>query len=118
MRASIPPIVAQLLLARGVSDPDEVEAFLNSQMTGLREPDLLPGVQRSGGPHPRGDSGRAADRHLRRLRRRRHDRHGLLYSCLRLLGANVGYYVPNRLDEGYGLNDDALEQLAGEARRW
>ncbi len=37
---------------------------------------------------------------------------GLLYNCLRLLGADVGYYVPNRLDEGYGLNDEALRQLA------
>ena len=43
-RASVPPIVAQLLLARGVSDPDDVETFLNSKMTGLREPDLLPGL--------------------------------------------------------------------------
>ena len=32
---------------------------------------------------------------------------GLLYSCLRMLQADVGYYVPNRFEEGYGLNDDA-----------
>src|SRR5205085_1799523 len=31
---------------------------------------------------------------------------------LRLLGADVGYHVPNRLEEGYGLNGDALRQLA------
>ena len=26
-------------------------------------------------------------------------------------GADVGYYIPNRLDEGYGLNDKALDTL-------
>ena len=28
------------------------------------------------------------------------------------LGANVGYYIPSRIDEGYGLNDDALRSIA------
>ena len=36
----------------------------------------------------------------------------ILLSCLRLLGADVSYYVPNRLEEGYGLNSDALRSLA------
>ena len=30
-------------------------------------------------------------------------------SCL---GAKASFYVPNRIDEGYGLNDDALRTLA------
>ncbi|HTU25030.1 MAG TPA: single-stranded-DNA-specific exonuclease RecJ, partial [Pirellulales bacterium] len=36
----------------------------------------------------------------------------LLVSCLKLLGADVSYYVPNRIDEGYGLNEAALRRLA------
>jgi single-stranded-DNA-specific exonuclease len=36
----------------------------------------------------------------------------LLYRCLKLVGADVGYYVPSRMDEGYGLNDEALMKLA------
>ncbi len=32
--------------------------------------------------------------------------------CLRLLGGEATYYVPNRIDEGYGLNDEALRSLA------
>ena len=31
-----------------------------------------------------------------------------------MLGGDVRYYVPSRLDEGYGLNDDALRQLASD----
>ena len=27
-------------------------------------------------------------------------------------GINVGTYIPNRLDEGYGLNDDAIKEIA------
>jgi single-stranded-DNA-specific exonuclease len=36
----------------------------------------------------------------------------LLFECLRMLGAQVSYYVPNRIDEGYGLNDETLNTLA------
>jgi single-stranded-DNA-specific exonuclease len=32
--------------------------------------------------------------------------------ALRALGANVGWYIPSRLDEGYGLTSQALERLA------
>ena len=37
-----------------------------------------------------------------------------LAQCLALLGGDVHYYVPSRLEEGYGLNDEALTKLAGE----
>ena len=40
----------------------------------------------------------------------------ILLVCLKLLGAKVSYYVPNRIDEGYGLNHDALRTLR-RARR-
>ena len=36
----------------------------------------------------------------------------LLYECLTLLGGQASYYVPHRIDEGYGLHDDALRTLA------
>jgi single-stranded-DNA-specific exonuclease len=38
----------------------------------------------------------------------------LLVIALRALGAGVHPYIPNRFDEGYGLNDEALGQLARE----
>ena len=89
-RAKVPPIVAQLLLARGVTDPNDVETFLSSKMTGLREPDLLPGLSE------------AADRIHAAIQAQRRiviygdydadgmTATGLLYSCLRLLHADVG----------------------------
>ena len=38
----------------------------------------------------------------------------LLCQCLKLLGGNAGYYVPHRIDEGYGLNPEAIRRLAAE----
>ena len=38
----------------------------------------------------------------------------LLVQALRALGGNVEGYIPNRFDEGYGLNKDALNNLKNE----
>jgi single-stranded-DNA-specific exonuclease len=109
--AKVPPIVAQLLISRGVYEADAARMFLDAKLTGLRDPDLLPGATA------------AADRVFAAVRERRkivvygdYDADGMtgtaiLLSCLRLLGADVSYYVPNRLEEGYGLNGDALRSL-------
>ncbi|MGA1845606.1 single-stranded-DNA-specific exonuclease RecJ [Deferribacter abyssi] len=35
----------------------------------------------------------------------------LIYLFLKELGANVIYYIPNRLEEGYGLNFEAIDEL-------
>ena len=34
-----------------------------------------------------------------------------MYRCLKLVGAQVSYYIPERLEEGYGLNADAIKKL-------
>ena len=34
--------------------------------------------------------------------------------CIRVLGGSAEYYVPHRIDEGYGLNDEAIRALASE----
>jgi single-stranded-DNA-specific exonuclease len=109
--ACVSPIVAQLLISRGVYEAEAARTFLDAKLTGLRDPDLLPGAAA------------AADRVYSAVRDRRkivvygdYDADGItgaaiLYSCLRLLGAEVSYYVPNRLEEGYGLNGEALRSL-------
>ncbi|MCH2126246.1 MAG: single-stranded-DNA-specific exonuclease RecJ [Pirellulaceae bacterium] len=110
-RAKVPPVVAQLLLGRGISDPVAIRAFLDAKLTGLHEPELLPGIPS------------AVDRIFAALESERriviygdYDADGMtatsvLYRCLQILGADVGYYVPNRLEDGYGLNEAALQTL-------
>jgi single-stranded-DNA-specific exonuclease len=110
--AGVPPIVAQLLLCRGVVDPAAAKLFLEPKLTGLRDPEELPGATA------------AAERIVAAVRDKRriiiygdYDADGmtataLLLTCLRGVGADVGYHLPNRLEEGYGLNSDALRTLA------
>ena len=110
----VPAVVAQLLVCRGIRDPDQARRFLDPKLSALREPELLPGCSA------------AAERIHRALRQGRrivvygdYDVDGitgtaLLCQCLKLLGGNTGYYVPHRIDEGYGLNPEAIRRLAGE----
>ncbi len=107
-----PHVVAQLLLNRGVDSADQARRFLDAPLTGLHPPELLPGVPE------------AADRIVAAIKAGRklcvygdYDVDGLsgsaiLLQCLRLLGARVDLYVPHRLEEGYGLNCEALRQIA------
>ncbi len=110
--ARVSPVVAKLLLARGICDSQQAGIFLDAPLKGLREPDLLPGLTA------------AVDRVHAAIQQGRRiviygdydadgmTATGLLVCGLRLLGANVGYHVPNRLEEGYGLNAEALRKLA------
>ncbi len=113
-RAKLPPLLAQLLLVRGISCPDAARVFLDAKLTGLRDPGELPGVNA------------AVDLIFAAIGNRQsiaiygdYDADGMtasaiLLRCLKLLGANARSYVPHRMDEGYGLHSEALEQLASE----
>jgi single-stranded-DNA-specific exonuclease len=112
--AGIPAVVAQLLICRGISDAERARRFLDSRLSDLRDPALMPGCSR------------AADRIHDAIRRGErivvygdYDVDGvsgtaILRQCFKLLGGNVGYYVPSRLEEGYGLNAEAIARLAAE----
>lgn len=113
--AQVSPLIAQLLLNRGIDDPTGASAFLQARMNGLHDPELLPGAVE------------AADRIVRAVRDGRkiviygdYDVDGvcgtsILWGCLRLAGAqSVDYYIPHRVEEGYGVNADALRKLANE----
>ena len=42
--SGVSPVIAQILALRGITGPDDVAAFLDLKMTGLRPPQELPGV--------------------------------------------------------------------------
>ena len=115
--ANIPPLIAQLLLNRGVVDASGVSNFFETRLTGLHDPGTLPGVVE------------AADRIVQAIRNHKriviygdYDVDGvcgtsILWACLKLAGAeHVDYYIPHRVEEGYGVNADALRRLATEHR--
>jgi len=114
--AGIPAVVAELLICRGVTDPVAVKDFLDPRLSALRDPALLPGCSQ------------AAERIQEAIAAKRriavygdYDVDGMtgtaiLWLCLKLLGADVSYYIPHRIDEGYGLNSDAVRLLANQAQ--
>jgi single-stranded-DNA-specific exonuclease len=110
-RLKISPLVAQALLTRGMTEPDDCHAFLSPTLKLLHEPSLLPNAVR------------AAERIAKAVRDRQkiviygdYDVDGItattiLWHALTLLGAQVSYYIPHRIDEGYGLNPQAVGQI-------
>jgi single-stranded-DNA-specific exonuclease len=105
-------VVAQLLLNRGLTTPDGARGFLDASLNGLHQPDLLPGIPQ------------AVDRIMAAVAAGKkvclygdYDVDGLsgtaiLLRALQLLRAQVEVYVPHRLTEGYGLNCEALRDIA------
>ena len=49
--AGIPAVVAQLLICRGITDPDAARTFLDPKLSALRDPQLLPGCTAGGAAH-------------------------------------------------------------------
>lgn len=113
------PLRDRVLAARGFADPSIAEAFLNPTLSRLHPPECLP------------DMDRAATRILEALAAGEtiaiygdYDVDGItataiLVRMLRQLrpDARVLTYVPHRLEEGYGLNAEAMRSLAGDGAR-
>ena len=116
-RSNIEPVVAQLLLNRGITEKDSVDKFLEARFGDLREPDLLPGMLI------------ASERIYSAIETKTpitvygdYDADGMtgtsiLFGCLRMLQADVQYYVPNRLEDSYGLSCDAIRKLSQRGRK-
>ncbi|HUB25652.1 MAG TPA: single-stranded-DNA-specific exonuclease RecJ [Tepidisphaeraceae bacterium] len=110
-RLKVSPLVAQALLSRGLTETGDCQAFLSPNLKMLHEPAALPGVVI------------AAERIAAAVRDRRkiviygdYDVDGItaasiLWHALKILGAQVDYYIPHRIDEGYGLNPQAVGQI-------
>jgi single-stranded-DNA-specific exonuclease len=108
--ATLHPLVVQILHNRRITDPDAVDAFLSGQIS-TDNPFQLAGMSE-------------AVTRLRQAIREGEpvavygdfDTDGvtataLLVEALLALGARVQPYIPHRVDEGYGLNLEALRHL-------
>lgn len=111
------PLVAQILWRRGLQSAEEAQRFLRPSLADLPDPSLLLGIEP------------AVERIVRALEAGEritaygdYDVDGvtsstLLVAFLRALGADVDHYVPHRLEEGYGLNLEAVAHLAERGTR-
>ena len=105
----ISPLLAQCLLNRGLSEPSVIEKFLAPRLKNLADPFLLPNLAAAVGrlllAHERGEP---------LVIFGDYDVDGvtsttLLLEVLRPLGWQVDAYLPHRMDEGYGLSRDGVE---------
>ena len=109
--SGLSPVIAQLLALRGISSPAAIKSFFNLKMTGLRAPSELPGLDQAVEKiYAAATSGQKICIYGD------YDADGMtstaiLYRCLKLLNADVQYFVPSRLDDGYGLSIESLERL-------
>ena len=114
---SIDPVVARLLVQRGMADPAQAERFLRPSLDQLHDPfrlaDLAAGVDRLLG---------AVTRHEAIAVHGDYDVDGItstvmLRRALELLGADVAHYIPERLRDGYGLQPTAIDRLHADGVR-
>lgn len=107
----ISEILARILINRDINTLEDAETFLNPDIDELEDPFLLKGMDA------------AIERVYNAIKTGEkiciygdYDVDGItslsiLYLTLKKLGANVIYYIPKRLEEGYGLNIDAIEKI-------
>lgn len=110
------PVTARLLYYRGCRTAEAVRVFLTptGDRSLLHDPFLLCDM-----PLAVARIRRALAEHTRIVIYGDYDVDGvtsvtLLYRYLRSKGAEVGYYIPSRAKEGYGVSVPAVEQLAAE----
>lgn len=110
----VSPITAQILINRGIENEAEASLFLNSTLFDLPSPYLMKGMDK------------AVERIKKALDNREkiaiygdYDVDGvtstaLFYTFMKGLGADIAYYNPDRMKEGYGVNAEAVRKLAGD----
>ncbi|MGB6191505.1 MAG: single-stranded-DNA-specific exonuclease RecJ, partial [Terracidiphilus sp.] len=115
--ARLPHVLAELLVARGITQPEEAFAFLNPDSSHLHDPFLMRGMAA------------AVERLEAAIAQREpvllygdYDVDGttavvLLKTAIEMLGGVVRFHVPHRIREGYGLQSSVLEAAHTEGVR-
>lgn len=116
-RAGYTPLLGAVLAGRGITDPEAAARYLDRGAYALSDPYDLE------------DMDKAVSRIRRALEAGEkitvygdYDVDGITASCLLRdylsgLGADCLVYIPDRIDEGYGLNSEAIESMAKSGAR-
>jgi single-stranded-DNA-specific exonuclease len=113
----LPPIVARLLVTRGIREKDAALRFLNPAIDQLHSPYLMCGMR------PAVERLRAAIENRERiLIYGDYDVDGtmavvILKTAIELCGGVCDFHVPHRILEGYGMRDEVIEKAAAEGIR-
>src|ERR1035438_311451 len=108
--AGLSPVIARLLIARGIATPEQAQEFLAPSLSHLHSPYLMTGLRT------------AVDRLRAAIERGEtifiygdYDVDGttaivILKAALEICGGKVEYHVPHRIREGYGMRDERSEE--------
>lgn len=108
---SLDPFTALILTSRGITEYEDVEEFFDSDFA-FCDPYLIRDMDRAAQRIQK-----AIDGFEKICVYGDYDADGvtstaLMYSFLRSAGADVTYYIPDRITEGYGMNKDAVKKIA------
>ncbi|MGA3035297.1 MAG: single-stranded-DNA-specific exonuclease RecJ [Terracidiphilus sp.] len=115
--ARLPHVLAELLLARGVTTAGDAFAFLNPEPSHLHDPFLMLGMDRAVSRLERAVAARESI-----LLYGDYDVDGtvavvLLKTAIEMLGGNVKFHVPHRMRDGYGMQSSVLEAAHADGVR-
>ena len=107
-------LTSKLIAEKKLKSDKEIEIFLNPTRHDFRNPFQMPDMEK------------AVERIIKAIENKEkivvygdYDVDGITSSSIlkRFMkdrGIDIGVYIPNRLDEGYGLNEDAIRKIASE----
>lgn len=111
-RLNLSPFIVTLLYNRGITSDKEITSFLTKSLRDVHSPLLLPDIEK------------ATERIYSAVEKSEkiciygdYDVDGitstvLLYKYLLSHGADVSYYIPDRISEGYGINIKAINKIS------
>ena len=109
---NISELLTKILVNRGITDDKEIDTFLNPTRNDFYDPYLMPDMEK------------AVERIIKAINNQEkvmiygdYDVDGItsitvLKKFLEERGIKTGHYIPNRLEEGYGLNENAIRSIA------
>lgn len=111
-KLDISPALVKLLTQRGVYTYKEAQKFLNGSLQDLASPYVLSNMDKAVARIKK-----ALDNKERVVIYGDYDVDGvcstvIILDCLKKIGLEANYYVPDRFSEGYGLNAEAIRDLA------
>ena len=110
----ISPVTARIIRNRGIEDMESIRHYLHGSIEDLHDPRLLPDMEKAVGILRR----KAAEGKTIRIVGD-YDIDGvcstyLLYRALKRIGARVDYEIPDRIKDGYGINEMIIEAAASD----